>query len=99
MSVVTNVIMVTLPGDTEGWKELPLLGQLRQVDGMAGGSKCMECDVFMAAYNYLDHDEILSEFRSVKWESEEEAQIMMKGQEDESFTIYFANTENTQSEE
>ena len=91
MSVVSNVIMVTLPDDTKDWEEMPILRNLVQVDQRAGGSKCMECDVFMAAYNHLDHTEILREFRSVGWECEEEAQLMIKGQNDEAFTIHFAN--------
>ena len=91
MSNVSNVIMVTLPDDTGSWREMSPLDRLVQVDQLAGGPKCMECDVFMAAYNYLDRDEIIRVFKSVEWECPEEAQLMVKGQDDEQFTIYSAN--------
>lgn len=90
MSKVTNVIMTTVPDETNDWEKLPLLGQLNPVDQYAGGKKSMEVDVFMGGYNHLDRAEILKEFRSVKWECLEDAQLIVKEQEDESFTVYFA---------
>jgi hypothetical protein len=91
MSLVTNVIMTTGIEETKLWQTLPLMGKLKQVDQYAGGSKAMECDVYLAAYNYLNHEKLLAEFWSVAWDSPDETWLMIKKQDDDGFTIYSAN--------
>lgn len=104
MSVVTDIILVTAVDDRTTCREEPsatkfnsaiaarvcvgLEQALQQVDGHAGGNKAVQCDVFMAAINYLDRDALLTEFRKMKWESPECVQLMLKGEHDDVFTIY-----------
>jgi hypothetical protein len=61
---------------------------LVKVSRYAGGDKVMQCDVFMAAINYLDLEGFLDAFRAVKWETPQCVQLMIKDEHDDVFTIY-----------
>lgn len=61
-----------------------------QVDGASGGNKCMQANVFLCAVNYLDILELVRVFRSVQWESPESAQLFIKDEHDDAFTVYSA---------
>ena len=93
MSEVTDIILITFIGDgAEKDGEHPnadiLWTRLKKVDDLAGGNKCMQCDVFMAAENHLDQQAFLKRFHAVKWESPERVQLLLKGEHDERFTLY-----------
>lgn len=42
-----------------------------------GGSKNMECNVFIGAYNYLDLNSFISHLKSIKWEDPEIVQLFV----------------------
>lgn len=63
-------------------------GALVKVDRLARGDKAMQCDVFITAINYLDHEEFLAAFHAIQWASPECVQLMMKGEHDDLFTVY-----------
>lgn len=62
--------------------------ELKNVREHAGGGKKMECDVFLVAINNLDMPELLVEFHGMGWEWPEQVQLMIKGQEEEFFSIH-----------
>lgn len=94
MSTVTNMILATMVDDASSFREDegPLATLVHpgfvQVDQHAGGNKAMECDVFMAAVNGLDLDEVLEKLRKVPWAFPEEVQLFVKEQDDENFRVY-----------
>lgn len=61
---------------------------LVKVDGHAGGRKAMQCDVFMAAINYMDIDGFVSWFGKIKWEYPESVQLLIKDENDDLFAVY-----------
>lgn len=101
MSVVTDIILVTGIDDGGAEDEHPNADRLSaylerehnghhllKTDGHAGGNKAMQCDVFMAAINFLDHDAFVEWFRSIEWESPEKAQLMLKCEDCDRFEIF-----------
>ena len=88
MSNVANVILATC-GEADKAKEL--YRQFAEVDSMAGGNKCMECSVVMAAINYFDLEGFLKEFNAIEWMSPECVHLMIMGQDDDIFTSYFVD--------
>ncbi len=61
---------------------------LVKVDDHAGGNKAMQCDVFMAAINYLDIDEFVEWFHGIEWEYPESVQLLIKDEHDDQFSMY-----------
>ena len=61
---------------------------LIKVDQHARGGKAMQCDVFVAAINYLDREGFLTAFNAVPWEYPECVQLILKGEHDELFAVY-----------
>lgn len=94
MSDVTNVILAVGVCETEDEDYdhtetvIRFDSRLKRVDQHAGGGKAFECTVFMAAYNYLDLDSMLTLFAEIPWRDRDEVQLMVKGQDDEHFKIY-----------
>ncbi len=107
MSIVTNLILTTSPGDGGSEDEHPNVDKLnawlckahgpaetlKQVDQCGGGNRALECDVFVGAVSYLDWAELIAAFKGIPWESSDCVQLMLKGQEDDRFTIYQLNYE------
>ena len=96
MSEVTDIILITFIDDgAERDGEHPnadiLWPRLKKVDDLAGGNKCMQCDVFMAAENHLDRQAFLKQFHAVKWEVPERVQLLLKGEHEEYFTPHHLN--------
>jgi len=60
---------------------------LKQVDDFASGGKAMQCNVYLAAVNYLNEDGFVAEFRRIRWLEPEHVQLLMKGEFDEQFSI------------
>jgi hypothetical protein len=101
MSVVTDIILVTgIDDGAEREDEHPNADRLSaylerehggrglaKVDQHAGGRKAMQCDVFMAAVNFLDKDAFLAWFHAIEWHDPEQVQLMLKGEQEERLTI------------
>ncbi len=102
MSVVTDIILVTFIDDGAAIEEEhpnadKLSAYLEKTHGQpglikadqhAGGRKAMQCDVFLAAVNWLDKDAFLDWFKAIEWDMPECVQLMLKGENDDAFTIY-----------
>lgn len=65
------------------------LGLLVKVNECTRG-KALQCDVFVTAFNYLDIDKFVALFRSIPWEFPEQAQLMLKDENDDVFNSYLA---------
>ena len=103
MSVVTDIILVTAMNDGAQGEDRydsvdrlnALLSEIRQgrpdtlvkVDQHAGGTKAMQCDVWMAAINMLDEDAFVMAFLSIDWGDPECAQLMLKSEDDCRFRV------------
>ena len=61
---------------------------LSKVDEHANGKKRMSCDVFIAAIDYLNKDDLLDTFNAIPWQRPEQVQLLLKGARDEVFHIY-----------
>jgi len=96
VSVVTNVICVSLDGPERygklnEWLRAMQNGQeLADVSEYVGGHKAFEADLWAAAFNYLDVEDFIAEWRRVfsDCEFEPDAQLFLKRQEDDKFTVY-----------
>lgn len=102
MSRVTNIIIFTsISEDVEFLKSkfnefkvgdsgflLTSVEDDKLPDGWYGGSKKLEAEIFIAAYNYFDI-ELLIQFMQnhVPWEYPESVQIAYKGQDDSKFKL------------
>lgn len=112
MSVVTDIILTTAVDDgaeredehpnadkLNAWLE-ELTGRpgcLVKVDQLGNGNKAMQCDVFVCAINYLPYDDFVEAFRAIQWERPGSANLSLKGEDDDGFTLYgvdprFGNT-------
>ena len=89
MSVVTDVILVEFEwgddGKSEAMDYVKELYSFNRVDQHAGGSKCMQCTVHLAAINYLDHEELLERVRAAPWGSSEHVQVFLKSEDGNQF--------------
>jgi len=102
MSHVADIILITMiedGADTEDGhpnadklndylKENHNGANLVMVDGYAGGNKHMQCDVFMAAINYLNIKDFVKSFQGIDWEYPEGSQLLIKDEHDDKFTVY-----------
>ena len=52
----------------------------------------MQCDVYMAAINYLNKSEFINYFHSLKWQSLDSVQLMLKDERENKFTVYEPTT-------
>ncbi len=52
-----------------------------------GGSKRLECNLYLGAFNYLGLDEFLAHLRTIQWEEPESLQLIIKEQGDDKFRI------------
>lgn len=95
MSVVTDIILITgidegregdeTPGSVDrlnDWIEAHgrATDRLIQVDKHAGGHKSMQCDVWLAAINYCDEDELEEAFHRIKWERPSMVQLLINSE-------------------
>lgn len=94
MSVVTDIILVTETdellhvGDDSFLDTSKLSNHLVEVGGLAGGNKHMQCDVFAAAINHLDHEDLIRRFRFMKWNNPDSVQLFIRREEDDLFKVY-----------
>lgn len=102
MSSVTNIILATMIDDgaevDETHPNVDLLGKylrdnhggakLIKVDHLVQAGKAMECDVFIAAINHFNTDSFIELFRVIEWEFPECAQLFVKGENDDCFSVH-----------
>lgn len=90
MSDVTNVLLMTFAESKEVEKRIEAFpGEwtgLVRVDSHAGGTKCMECEVWAAAFNYLDDEALIAHLKGITWAWPESVQLLLMHQDDERFT-------------
>ena len=89
MSVVTDIILVSAIDDEmmNDFIELSAI-KFTKVDHLAGGNKAMQCDLYIAAQNYLNKELLLEYFYGFTFEDNDSAQIMLKEEEDFVFKQY-----------
>lgn len=66
---------------------------LIQVQEMAGGNKVMQCNVFAGAINHLDAAALVECFANIDWEYPEKAQLLLKGEQENTFTSHILTEE------
>ena len=92
MSSVTDIILVTMPDSEQtNVERLNAVGNLVLTPTsrhMVGSGKNMQCEVFICAKNFLDHEDFIAAFRAIQWDCPERVQLMLKGESDELFTVY-----------
>ena len=94
MSVVTNVILIL---DNESreilhlnrWLKDNAQGVLALLPlGAEGGTKYMECDVYLGAFNFLDVEGFVAAFQAVEYDDPETVQLFVRRQESDRFVEY-----------
>jgi hypothetical protein len=103
MSVVTNAILtahVGLPDSSD--PEIDSVnrflqnadgggyGKFIEVSGHAGGTKHMECRVYLSAFNHADTETILKAVDQAPWREKEMVQVFVKEQEEELFRLRYS---------
>jgi hypothetical protein len=71
----------------KGTKPLVSVDDERLPRAWYGGSKSLECELYLGAFNHLDLDEFIKHVRTISWRVPECVQIIVKEQEDMKFTI------------
>lgn len=61
---------------------------LVQVNQHGGGSKCIQCDIFIGAINHLDAEALINAYSLTPWEAADCTQLMIKEEEEDRFTVY-----------
>lgn len=103
MSRVTNVILTAHVGP-EGLADAEIdsvnkflremegggFGEFREVTAHAGGTKHMECRVFLSAFNHADTDVIVRAVDQAPWQAKEMVQVFVKEQEQELFLLRYS---------
>lgn len=56
--------------------------------GWYGGSKMLECELFIGAFNYLHLEEFLEHLKSYSWQYPECVQVIYKEQQDDRFSVW-----------
>jgi hypothetical protein len=62
-------------------------GELARVDDFAGGNKAFQAAVWMGAFNHLNLSEFMNFVKSRNWQSRADVQILLKKEEENSFTL------------
>jgi len=99
MSYVTDIILVTMIDDKhecgklnadtlsqflcDNYRSTTLVHIPRNI-----GRRGLQCDVFVAAVNYLDTDEFMRLFYAIEWQYPNHLQLMLKEEHDDIFTVY-----------
>jgi len=102
MSRVTNVILTAHVGLPDGSDpEIASVNKfLREADGggygefvevseHAGGTKHMECRVYLSAFNHANTETILRAIDQAPWRDKEMVQVFVKEQEEELFRLRY----------
>lgn len=51
-----------------------------------GGEKHLECDIYLAAFNYMQLEHLIAAVRSAQWNDPEQVQVFAKDEDEELFT-------------
>lgn len=96
MSEVTNVILTFDILENEGLRidtinEKLMLWDDRQSfkalgNESVGGYKCMEANIYLAAFNHIDISALVAIVMTICWRYPEHVQLFVKGQDDYVFT-------------
>lgn len=102
MSVVTNAILTARVGLPDGSDpEIDSVnkflqeaygggyGKFIEVSSYAGGTKYMECRVYLSAFNHADTETILKAVDQAPWRDKEMVQVFVKEQEEELFRLRY----------
>ena len=103
MSVVTNVILTAHVGPQDGSDpEIDTVnnflqeangggyGKFIEVSNHAGGTKYMECRVYLSAFNHADTETILKAVDQAPWRDKEMVQVFVKEQEEDLFRLRYS---------
>lgn len=52
-----------------------------------GGTKCLEVDIAIGAFNYLDEDELIEHLKSIDWSESQFVQLFLNHQDDRKFRV------------
>lgn len=55
--------------------------------GWYGGTKMMEANLFIAAFNYFRENQFIKHLKSIKWRYPSEVQLIIKRDDEETFSI------------
>lgn len=55
--------------------------------GWYGGSKMLEIDIAVGAFNYLSIDELVEHLKTIEWQEPEEIQLLICDKDDNRFSI------------
>lgn len=91
MSRVTNVILTTAAGDEQigafnavwDWRGGPEFQHAQS--NTTAGTKNLECNVYLGAFNHLDLAAFIAAIRSIVWDYPEYVQLFVLEEEDERF--------------
>lgn len=93
MSCVNNVILVTFPSEEPAVAALNMRliaerrGFLTGVHAIAtGGTKNLECGVYLAAFNYMDIAILQVHIAAISWKKPEHVEVFWKDENDNVFS-------------
>lgn len=55
--------------------------------GWYGGTKYLEVELFIGAFNYLDEEELINHIKSINFEEPESVQLIIQRQYEDTFSI------------
>ena len=103
MSRVTNVILTAHVGLQDGsdpeidsvnkvLRDANIGGyaEFVEVSEQAGGTKYMECRVYLSAFNHADTETILQAIDQAPWRDKDMVQVFVKEQEEELFRLRYS---------
>jgi len=102
MSRVTNAILTAHVGRADSDPEIASVndflreaeggggGKFVEVSGHAGGTKYMECRVYLSAFNHADTEVILRAVDQAPWVDKEMVQVFVKEQEEDTFVLRYS---------
>jgi hypothetical protein len=70
-------------------------GQFVDVSEYAGGTKHVECRVYLSAFNKLDTNTILRAIDQAPWRDKKMVQVFVKEQEEETFKLRYGGGSKT----
>jgi hypothetical protein len=100
MSIVTNIILTCSSGENTSEISSQLAGFTYNLNipfnivcvddkklpkGWYGGTKYIEGEIFIGAYNHLNLDEFVAFMKTVQWESPQNVRLFVKEQNDLTF--------------
>lgn len=101
MSVVTNFIIMAPCGNGDKLKEINSYMEIEYPgkkgfvsisddslpSGWYGGTKFLETEMWIGAFNYLHEEGLISFLRSMKWKYEEDVQVCYKEDDEDKFKL------------